>query len=77
MRGGNGLITNEDQLLESWDKKEKKTGRFLIQSWLANDGKGDSEKFFREGMTYEDLKNKLKYYFKNMNKEGSIREEYY
>lgn len=77
MKGGNDLIKNEAELKNSWDKKEKETDRFLIQSWLANDGKGTMERYFREGMTYEDLKDKLNYYLKNMNKEGYIKEEYY
>jgi hypothetical protein len=77
MKGGNDLIKNEAELKNSWDKKERETDRFLIQSWLANDGKGTMGRYFREGMTYEDLKGKLNYYLKNMNTEGYIKEEYY
>jgi len=77
MKGGNGLIKKEEELQKSWDKKEKETDRFLIQSWLAKDGMGTEQRYFRQDMTYEDLKDKLKYYFENMNEEGSITEEYY
>jgi len=77
MKGGDVSINNEKELKKSWDKKEKETGRFLIQSWLAKDGKGNEQKYFREGMTYEDLKDKLQYYFKNMNEQGGIKEEHY
>ena len=85
MKGGNDLIKNEEEYLikneeelkKSWDKTETPTGRFLIKSWLANDGMGTKQEYHREGMTYEELKQQLNYYFKNMNKEGYIKEEHY
>jgi len=75
MKGGNGLIKNEKELQKSWDKKEKETGRFLIQSWLAKDGMGTEQRYYREDITYKDLKDNLQYYFKN--ERGSITEEHY
>jgi len=73
MKGGNGLIKNEEELKKSWDNK-------LISSWEADDGMGTRERLFREGYTYDELKKRLNYFFKKMkehaDKKGYIKEIY-
>jgi hypothetical protein len=82
MKGGeNGLITNEKELKNSFDNKK-------IGIWEADDGQGTRTKIFREGITYNELKKSLQYYFEQMNKragnpripedeKGFIKEFYY
>jgi hypothetical protein len=41
MKGGNGLIQNEDELQKSWENKS-------LKSWLVNDGVGTMTEIYRE-----------------------------
>jgi hypothetical protein len=82
MKGGeNGLITNEKELKKSFDNKK-------IGIWEADDGQGNRKRFFREDITYDELKKSLEYYFEQMDKragkqkipedeKGYIKEFYY
>ena len=55
MKGGNGLIKNEEDLQKSWENKS-------VKSWVVNDGVGQMTNIFREDavtnkiMPYEDFK---------------------
>lgn len=61
MRGGNGLITSEEQLIKSWKTSS-------VKYWLVNDGQGFMTNIFREDasthkiMEYEDFKGKINWY---------------
>lgn len=41
MKGGNGLIKNEEELKKSWDNEK-------VQYWEVHDGVGSSTKIYRE-----------------------------
>ena len=41
MKGGNGLIKNEDDLQKSWNNER-------VQSWTVNDGEGSWTTIFKE-----------------------------
>lgn len=41
MKGGNGLIKNEEELKKSWENKS-------VQSWTVNDGEGFATQIYRE-----------------------------
>lgn len=67
MKGGNGLIKNEEELKQSWNNKS-------VQSWLVNDGVGQMTSIFREDaatneiMPYEKFKGKINYYLEQVKK---------
>lgn len=67
MKGGNGLIKNEEELKKSWDNKS-------VQSWLVNDGVGQMTSIFREDaatnkiMPYKNFKGKINYYLEQVKK---------
>jgi len=78
MKGGNGLIKNEEELQKSWENKS-------VKSWVVNDGVGQMTNIFREDavtnkiMPYEDFKAKINYYLKQVvsgQKEAYIKENY-
>jgi len=46
MKGGNGLIKNEKELIKSWDNREN-------VFWEVNDGVGDRRNIYSEDLTYE------------------------
>ena len=68
MRGGNGLIKNEEELKKSWDNKKNKN----IQFWEVDDGVGDRRHIYSEDaatgedLTYEQFKEKINYYLKQV-----------
>jgi hypothetical protein len=69
MQGGNISIKNEEQLLKSWKDK-------MITSWEAYDGDSTRERYFRKDISYDFLKSKMQYYFKNIeNKDAFITGE--
>jgi hypothetical protein len=61
MKGGNGLIKNEKELEKSWDNREN-------VFWEANDGVGDRRYIYSEDLTYEQFKEKINYYLKQVEK---------
>ena len=61
MKGGNGLIKNEKELIESWDNKAN-------VFWEVNDGVGDRRYIYSEDLTYEKFKEKINYYLKQVEK---------
>lgn len=67
MKGGNGLIKNEQELKKSYYNNS-------VKSWLVNDGVGHMTSIFRENaatndiMPYEDFKDKINYYLKQVEK---------
>ena len=78
MRGGNGLIKNEEELKKSWDNSN-------IKFWEVDDGVGDRRFIYREHaatdkiMPYEEFKEKINYYLKQVvsgQKEAYIKENY-
>jgi hypothetical protein len=78
MKGGNGSITSEEELKQSWENQN-------INFWEADDGVGDRRFIFRKDaatdkiMPYEDFKRKISYYLTqvvNGQKEAFIKEHY-
>ena len=78
MKGGNGLITSEEELKKSWDNES-------VKSWVVNDGVGQMTNIFREDaatneiMPYEEFKGKINYYLTqvvNKQKDAYIKEIY-
>lgn len=61
MKGGNGLIKNEKELIESWDNRAN-------VFWEVNDGVGDRRYIYSEELTYEQFKEKINYYLKQVEK---------
>jgi hypothetical protein len=65
-------IKNEDDLLDSWKDNR-------VNVWTASDGMGIKESYFKDNMimgdmTYDHLKQKLTYFFRNINnKEAFIK----
>ena len=69
MKGGNGLIKNEEELKKSWDNRAN-------VFWEVDDGVGDRRYIYSEDLTYEDFKNKINYYLnqvKNGQKDAYIK----
>ena len=62
MKGGNGLITSEDELKKSWDNRAN-------VFWEVDDGLGDRRYIYSEDLTYEDFKNKINYYLNQVKTE--------
>ncbi len=56
-----GLLKNERELKKSWDNK-------IVQFWEADDGVGDRRYIYRENLTYEQFKEKIDYYMKQIKK---------
>ena len=48
MKGGNGLITSEEELKKSWENER-------VQSWRVNDGAGSWTTIFREDAVTEEI----------------------
>jgi hypothetical protein len=59
MQKTNGLINNEKELKKSYDDT-------TIQFWEVDDGRGDRRHIFREDLTYEQFKEKINYYLKQI-----------
>ena len=73
MKGGNGLITNEEQLKKSWENRAN-------VFWDVNDGMSGSTKIYSEDLTYEKFKEKINYYLEQVEKgqkDAYIKEIYY
>jgi len=73
MKGGNVLINNENELKESWKKREK-------IFWEVNDGVGDRRYIYSEGLTYEQFKEKINWYLNKVvtgQKDAYIKEQNY
>ena len=69
MKGGMGLIKNEEELKKSWDNRAN-------VFWEVDDGVGDRRYIYSEDLTYEDFKNKINYYLnqvKNGQKDAYIK----
>lgn len=61
MKGGNGLIKNEEELKKSWDNRAN-------VFWEVDDGVGDRRYIYSEDLTYEQFKEKINYYLKQVEK---------
>ena len=61
MKEGNVLIKNEKELIESWDNRAN-------VFWEVNDGVGDRRYIYSEELTYEQFKEKINYYLKQVEK---------
>lgn len=59
MKGGNGLIKNEDELKQSWNNRAN-------IFWEVDDGVGDRRYMYSEDLTYEQFKEKINYYLKQV-----------
>lgn len=59
MKGGNGLIKNEEELKKSWDDRAN-------VFWEVDDGVGDRRYIYSEDLTYEQFKEKINYYLKQV-----------
>ena len=73
MKGENVLINNENELKESWKKREK-------IFWDVNDGVGDRRCIYSEELTYEQFKEKINWYLNkvvNGQKDAYIKEQNY
>lgn len=61
MKGGNGLVKNEDELKQSWNNRAN-------IFWEVDDGVGDRIYMYSEDLTYEQFKEKINYYLKQVEK---------
>ena len=61
MKGGNGLIKNEEELKKSWDNRSN-------VFWEVDDGVGDRRYIYSEDLTYTQFKEKINYYLKQVEK---------
>ena len=61
MKGGNGLIKNEEELKKSWDNRAN-------VFWEVDDGVGDRRNIYSEDLTYTQFKEKINYYLKQVEK---------
>jgi hypothetical protein len=61
MKGGNGLVKNEKELKKSWDNRAN-------VFWEVDDGVGDRRYIYSEDLTYEQFKEKINYYLKQVEK---------
>jgi len=62
MKRGNVLINNENELKESWKKRE-------TIFWEVNDGVGDRRYIYGNELTYKRFKEKINYYLEQVEKE--------
>ena len=62
MKGEISLIKNEEELKKSWDNRAN-------VFWEVDDGVGDRRYIYSEDLTYEQFKEKINYYLKQVEKE--------
>jgi hypothetical protein len=61
MKGEISLIKNEEELKKSWDNRAN-------VFWEVDDGVGDRRYIYSEDLTYEQFKEKINYYLKQVEK---------
>lgn len=61
IKGGNGPITNENELKKSWDN-----GANIF--WEVDDGVGGKRFIYSQNLTYEQFKKKINHYLKQVEK---------
>lgn len=72
-RGNDGYIKNEEELKKSWENRTK-------VYWQVNDGVGDWRDIYSEDLSYEQFKEKINYYLKQVEKgqkDAYIKEIYH